>query len=113
MVGALLTNFGCRPAQTAQERIALRGQRVARTVELALESERSRPPRRARTLNEVRRSLHRHAQATRANTHEIELYWDRQWKRWIDRQSVYRAEAGRILRGAPDRIKHHAIIMFF
>jgi len=110
---ALLGPCGCRHADPAQQRLALRGERIGRTVEIVATSERSRPQRLRGTLDAVHNSVRQDAEASRANVDEINSYWQRRWHRWIERQSVYGDEIGRILRGSPGDIEGSAIIMFF
>jgi hypothetical protein len=113
LLGALVGATGCRHADLAEQRLAMRCERVARTVDTARKRESHRPRRLARTLNEIDRSVRRHARASRVNADEIERYWQRDAQRWLKRQSLYRREAGRVLRGKPDRIERNVIILFF
>jgi hypothetical protein len=91
----------------------LRSSRAERTAIAAVHQEQKRPAALARTVNIIRRSEHRHAEASRANLDELTAWWQRDCQRWIERQPIYRDEARRILGGKPDRIEGNAIILFF
>ena len=113
LLGALAGAAGCRHADLAEQRLTLRCQRVARTVETAQKHESRRPRRLANTVQEINRGVQRHAEASRGNVDECNLRWQRESHRWLERQPVYREGARRILRGKPNRIERNAIILFF
>ncbi|MFQ5806449.1 MAG: hypothetical protein ACE5I3_08365 [Phycisphaerae bacterium] len=112
-VGALLGAGGCRQSRLAEQRVALRGEHLARTVDTAVKHERSRPRRLARTLNQIHWQVRRDAEASRANVDGMKRYWRSEWRRWLQRRPAYRDEASRVLLGKPDRIECNAIILFF
>lgn len=113
LVGALVGAAGCRHADLAEQRLAMRCERVARTMDTARKNESQRPQRLERTFAEISRGARRHAKASRVNADEIERYWQRDAQRWLKRQSLYGEEAGRVLIGRPDRIEGNTIILFF
>ena len=112
-IGLVVAGGGCRHADLADQRFELRCQRLGRTANVAVESERGRLAALSRTASAVRESEHRHAAASRDNLDELQAYWMRDWERWIERQPLYRDGAWRILGGHPDRIERNAIILFF
>jgi hypothetical protein len=112
VVGALAGAAGCRHADLAEQGLALRGARMARTAKLVVQQEQSRPRRLAYALNEVHRGLQRDAEMSRANIDEIKLYWQSEWQQWRECEPVYRDRVNRVLRGKPERIEPNAIILF-
>lgn len=112
-LGVTAAGTGCRHADLAERRLALRSSRVERTASAVVHQEQKRGPALKRTVNIIRQSEQRHAEAARANLDEIDAYWQRDCQRWIERQPIYRDEARQILWGKPDRIEGNAIILFF
>ena len=113
LLGLTAAGGGCRHADLAERRFALRCNRVERTADAAAEGERVRVAAITRTVNAIHRNESRHVEASRANLDELDAYWQRDCQRWIERQPIYRDEAWRILRGKADRIESNAIILFF
>jgi hypothetical protein len=104
---------GCQHGDLADRQLHLRGRRLTHTADVLAQGERRRPRQLTDTLIQIDRSARWHAQASRTNLDEIESYWQREWRRWLQRQPVYRREASRILRGEAEHVGPNAILMFF
>jgi len=80
---------------------------------MAEELEHRRPARFNRTVGMIERKIQYDAELTRENGDEIRVLWNESWRRWVERQPIYRAEAERLFGGKPDQIEPTAIIMFY
>ncbi len=113
LMGALVAAGGCRNADWAERRLALRSEGMAHTVAATAKREGWRPRRLAYTLDKIERGVGRRVELSRANVDEIRLYQQREWQTWLERQPAYRKAARRVLGGKPDRIERNAITLFF
>lgn len=104
---------GCHHAGRAEQQVAMRGERLAKTISAITENERTRARQLGRSVDVIHAALLGDIKASRANVGEIKRYWQRDWNRWIERLPVYRQQTRELLRGTPGSIGPNAIILFF
>jgi hypothetical protein len=104
---------GCHRDGLAEQRLTLREERLAKTVHAIAESERTQPKQLARCTDQVATALLPGMEEWRATVEGCERYWQREWILWGSRRDNYGRQAGEFLRGEPEHIERHAIILFF
>jgi hypothetical protein len=108
-----LTASGCTQPDLARQRLERHDRSMHWTIDTPAARDRAGAQRTARTVSLAGRGAEREARLARGNLDEIAAYGRRDWERWFQRQPRYGREAGRILRGKPERIERNAIILFF
>jgi hypothetical protein len=104
---------GCQHTDRAQQQVAVRRERLTKTVGAMTESEGSRTQQLGRSVDLMRTTLARQIKASRANVGEFKRYWQRDWNRWIERPPVYRQQIHEVFGAEPRGIGPDPITLFF
>ena len=109
VAGAIIFG-GCQHGEFGQRRLDARERKLARTAAVAASETARRPTVTAEKLRGIER---RRSERSAADLERAERYWDRDCRRWGDRQEDYGRALGRIFGGQPGDIGRYAIIFFF
>ncbi|MBU0639055.1 MAG: hypothetical protein KKB50_09340 [Planctomycetes bacterium] len=105
-------NSGCQQRQHAEDRVQARWEGIGRTWETYVAREADSPPHLHRADRYIRQRLSRDARAAERDFRQVEVYLERDLRRWRERQPIYRNKAAELLRGKPETIEHTAIHLF-
>lgn len=104
---------GCAHKELSDRRWAARERGVQNTVDVWRRGEADAPRRMNHTLGVADRQLDRDVRTTEAAPARIGGWIDYDTQRWMNNQPVYRRHLENQLRGRPERIEPHTIILFW